>query len=181
MIIHVCYSDFALLIVQNARHLIPIKSPKALEWDPENRYIKSWVFSPRSDMPDNLIQSIDTAGLGDKTQKVMPDPSTWGLPYAYFAIGKETGCSADHFKNMRIVFNLAFCGNVSGNRFFRECPKESKEFNVTNDPVLTCDAYIKSNPEALEEAYWKIKGVYVYEREFETREKAEEGIKTKDE
>eukprot|EP00569_Conticribra_weissflogii_P010080 CAMPEP_0171375102 /NCGR_PEP_ID=MMETSP0879-20121228/16021_1 /TAXON_ID=67004 /ORGANISM="Thalassiosira weissflogii, Strain CCMP1336" /LENGTH=467 /DNA_ID=CAMNT_0011884583 /DNA_START=93 /DNA_END=1496 /DNA_ORIENTATION=- len=153
----------------------------ALEWDPENRYIKSWVFSPRSDMPENLIQSIDTAGLEDKSQKVMPDPSTWGLPYAYFAIGKDTGCSADHFKNMRIVFNLAFCGNVSGNRFFRECPKESKEFNVTNDPVLTCDAYIKSNPEALKEAYWKIKGVYVYEREFETPEKTDKGSQSQEE
>lgn len=146
----------------------------ALEWDPENHYMKSWVFSP--DIPQNLQDAIDTAGLDDVSKRVTPDPHLWGLPYAYFAIGDTTGCSADHFKNMRIVFNLAFCGNVSGNRFSRECPALTEKFNVTNDngdhdPVLTCNAYIESNPEALEEAYWKIKGVYVYERAFEKSKK----------
>ena len=174
----------------------------ALEWDPENHYIKSWVFSP--DIPQNLQDAIDTAGSEDASERVMPDPHSWGLPYAYFAIGDTTGCSADHFKNMRIVFNLAFCGNVAGNRFTGECSDLAKKFNVTNDhgnhdPVLTCNAYIESNPEALEEAFWKIKvrvslilfceyfksilgttsqscelnlqGVYVYERELEKPKK----------
>lgn len=146
----------------------------ALEWDPENQYMKSWVFSP--DLPQNLQDAVETASLKDESQRVMPDPSSWGLPYAYFAVGDETGCSADHFKNMRIVFNLAFCGNVAGNRFSRECPALAEEFNTTNpdsgvhDPVLTCNAYIKSNPKAMEEAYWKIKGVYVYEREYEQKQ-----------
>lgn len=76
-------------------------------------------------------------------------------------------------KNMRIVFNLAFCGNVAGNRFMTECPDEAAEFNVTSDPVKTCNAYIESDPDALEEAYWKIRGVYVYDRELEKRRKAE--------
>ena len=141
-----------------------------LEWDPVGRYregpygmggyIKSWVFSPS--VPQNLRDAIDTAGLEDPSDRVVPDPDTWGTPYAYFAIGDGTGCSADHFKNMRIVFNLAFCGTVSGNRFTRECPALAEMFNVTNergenDPVLTCNAYIESNPKALEQAYWKIK------------------------
>lgn len=148
----------------------------ALEWDPENKVMKSWVFSPIGDMPQNLIDAIDTAGLKDASKQVMPDPHSWGIPYARFAVGKDTGCSADHFKNMRIVFNLAFCGNVSGNRFTRECPELAAKFNVTtkegvNDPVLTCNAYIESNPDALNEAYWKIRGVYVYERELRTPKK----------
>eukprot|EP00804_Cyclotella_cryptica_P015974 CCRYP_004136-RA/>CCRYP_004136-RA protein AED:0.10 eAED:0.10 QI:247/1/1/1/0.83/0.71/7/681/450 len=142
----------------------------ALEWDPQNHYIKSWVFSPREDMPHNLIQAIETAGLTDVSKRVIPDPRSWRLPYAYFAIGETTGCSADHFKNMRIVFNLAFCGNVAGNRFTTECPTEAKQFNVSNDPVKTCEAYIASDPKALkEEAFWKIRGVYVYERELEKK------------
>ena len=122
-------------------------------------------------MPTNLIDAIDTAGLKDSSQRVMPDPHSWGLPYAYFAVGASTGCSADHFKDMRLVFNLAFCGNVSGNRFFGECPSEAEKFNVENDTVKTCNAYIESNPEALDEAYWKIKGVYVYERELQKPKK----------
>lgn len=118
-------------------------------------------------MPQNLIQVMETANLKETKFRIMPDPHSWGLPYALFAIGENTGCSADHFKNMRIVINLAFCGSVSGNRFMTECPVESKKFNVSNDPVKTCQAFIGSNPEALEEAFWKIKGVYVYERKLE--------------
>jgi hypothetical protein len=145
----------------------------ALEWDPANRYIKSWSFS-RDTLPSNLRTSMDTASeAADKDHRVMPDPSEWGLPYAYFAIGEGTGCSSDHFKNMHIVFNLAFCGNVAGNRFFRDCEKESKEFRVEDDPILSCNAWIQSNPKALEEeAYWKIRGVYVYEREMEVQQHA---------
>ncbi len=140
----------------------------ALEWDPENKAIKSWVFSSIHDVPQNLIDSIDTAGFKDASKQVMPDPHSWGTPYAFFAIGEGTGCSKDHFKNMRIVFNLAFCGNVSGNRFTRECPALAKKFNEEGilDPVSTCNAYIESDPEALDEAYWKIRGVYVYGREL---------------
>ena len=132
-----------------------------LEWDPANRYIRSWVFG--TELPANLQEALSTAAL-PKHQQVAPDSDTWGTPYAYFAIGETTGCSADHFQNMRMVFNLAFCGTVAGNRFTKDCPALSEEFNVEGDPILSCNAYIESNPDALDEAYWKIRGVYVYER-----------------
>jgi hypothetical protein len=137
----------------------------ALEWDPANGYIKSWVFSPKENVPHNLAQSMDTAG--DGTKQVIPDPDQWDAPYAFFAIGEGSGCSADHFKNMRIIFNLAFCGTVAGNRYFTDCPAEiTNKFNVTNDPWVSCNAYIASNPKEMDDAYWKIRGVYVYEREM---------------
>lgn len=136
-----------------------------LEWDPAHKYIRSWVFRKDGDIPANLH---DVVSSQDETR---PDPMSWGYPYAYFAIGEDTGCSADHFKNMRLVLNLAFCGTVAGNRFGSDCPALTKKFAVKNpdsgqvDPVLTCNAYVASNPKALEEAYWKIGGVYVYERQ----------------
>lgn len=157
----------------------------ALEWDPEHRYMRSWVFPRNASLPKNLEHALDsTADQPTNTdqqqqrQVVQPDPQTWGLPYAFFAIGPTTGCSADHFKDMRIVFNLAFCGTVAGNRFARDCPAEAEEHAVfvkdshgktTNitDPVQTCNAYIASQPDIMSEAYWKIRGVYVYEREME--------------
>jgi Glycosyl hydrolases family 16 len=147
----------------------------ALQWDPENRYIRSWVFPKDRGIPDNLQQSLDSANsrrrqLDDEPVVVAaPDPDTWGLPYAYFAIGETTGCSADHFRNMRIVFNTAFCGTVAGNRFFTDCPDQAARFNVSNDPVQSCNAWIASNPAEMDEAYWTIRGVYVYERAWETR------------
>jgi len=139
----------------------------ALEWDPyKERAIRSWVFPGHSNIPSNLQDSIRTASNSDESKRVVPDPNEWGLPYGYFAVGEGTGCSADHLKNMRLVFNLAFCGTVAGNRYFRDCPAESKLFKKGKDPVLSCNALIKSNPEMLKEAYWKIKGLYVYERSW---------------
>ena len=140
-----------------------------LEWDPEHRYIRSWVFPRNKEIPSNLEDAIETAHL-KKESIISPDPQQWGLPYAFFAIGPTTGCSADHFRDMRIVFNLAFCGTVAGNRFGRDCPAEAKQFQQEGDeydPVGSCNAYIESQPDILSEAYWKIRGVYVYERELE--------------
>lgn len=142
-----------------------------MEWDPANHYIRSWVFTPHETTPQNIIDAISTAGNAEK-DRIIPDTKLWGLPYAYFAIGDTTGCSADHFKNIRVVFNLAFCGTVAGNRFFEDCPSEAMQFNVSNDPIASCDAYIKSDPDALLEAYWKIKGLYIYEREMAVPKKA---------
>eukprot|EP00548_Thalassiothrix_antarctica_P018170 CAMPEP_0194184706 /NCGR_PEP_ID=MMETSP0154-20130528/39225_1 /TAXON_ID=1049557 /ORGANISM="Thalassiothrix antarctica, Strain L6-D1" /LENGTH=411 /DNA_ID=CAMNT_0038902535 /DNA_START=75 /DNA_END=1307 /DNA_ORIENTATION=- len=123
----------------------------ALEWDPANGYIKSWVFR-REGFPSNLKDAMATAS--DK-KRIIPDPNTWGLPYAYFAIGPETGCSADHFHNMRIVFNLAFCGAVAGNRFAKDCPTLAKQYDQNGDSWQACNAYLRSNPKQLkEEAYW---------------------------
>jgi hypothetical protein len=52
---------------------------------------------------------------------------------------------------MRIVINLAFCGSVAGNRYFMDCPDQFKLYK-------TCEEWVKSKPEELKEAYWKIKG-----------------------
>lgn len=139
----------------------------ALEWDPANGYIKSWVFSTAgTEIPPNLQESMETASLkGD--ERTIPDTDSWGLPYAYFAIGPETGCSADHFQNMHLVFNLAFCGTVAGNRFAKDCPDLAQQYDQDGDSWATCDAYLKDNAMSLDEAYWLIHGVYVYQREIE--------------
>mmetsp|Transcript_25085 Transcript_25085/g.52149 ORF Transcript_25085/g.52149 Transcript_25085/m.52149 type:complete len:563 (-) Transcript_25085:168-1856(-) len=132
-----------------------------LEWDPMNRHIRSWVFTPHTSVPENLVQAIRTANEAPEKQ-VVPDPDDWPVPYAYFAIGKGTNCASDHFRHMHLVLNTAFCGSVAGNRYHMDCTKEQ----TTQFP--TCKEYIKSNPKEIrDEAYWKIRGVYVYEREWE--------------
>jgi hypothetical protein len=131
-----------------------------LEWDPINRLIKSWVFSPHTQVPENLKDTIQTASSSNESTRVNPDPRTWGLPYAYFPIGKGTNCDSNHFANMHLIFNLALCGSVAGNRFKMDCPSLNAQYG-------SCDDYIKANTTAMEEVYWKIRGVYVYEREWE--------------
>jgi Glycosyl hydrolases family 16 len=128
----------------------------ALEWDPINRHIRSWVFTPHTAAPENIIDAIRTASLADQ-ERILPDPDLWPIPYAYFAIGVGTDCSSSHFRQMRLVFNTAFCGSVAGNRFHLDCPAQAKQFD-------TCNEWIKSDPAEMMEAYWKIRGVYVYER-----------------
>ena len=59
-----------------------------LEWDPINRHMRTWVFTPHTNVPDNLRESIFTAGNPDESKRVDPDPDTWPLPYGYFAIGE---------------------------------------------------------------------------------------------
>ncbi|GKY95819.1 hypothetical protein MPSEU_000542600 [Mayamaea pseudoterrestris] len=131
-----------------------------LEWDPMNRHIRSWAFTPHDNVPDNIVQSIRTAHLTDSKLRVVPNPELWPLPYAYFAVGEGTSCPASHFRNMRLVFNTAFCGSVAGNRFQMDCPAQAKQFQ-------TCNDYLKSDPDEMDEAFWKIRGVYVYERQWE--------------
>jgi hypothetical protein len=60
-----------------------------LEWDPMNRFIKSWVFSPHDNMPENLRLSLETAREVDMNMRFRPDPTLWPLPYAYYPIGKS--------------------------------------------------------------------------------------------
>lgn len=130
----------------------------ALEWDPINKHIRSWVFTPHSKVPSNLRDALLTAN-NDPDQRVAPNTQEWGLPYGYFAIGEGTDCASSHFKNMRIVLNTALCGSVAGTRFFMDCPILHKEF-------ATCEDWVKSNPKEVDDAHWLIRGIYVYEREW---------------
>lgn len=141
-----------------------------LQWDPlVTHSIQSWVFPKSGPIPDNLRDSIQSASTFDHHQHessestpIAPDPQSWNvLPYGYFAIGNTTGCSADHFSNMNLILNLAFCGNVAGNRFFMDCPEMRGK---ATDPIQACNEYIASEPKDLDEAYFAIRGVYAYER-----------------
>eukprot|EP00536_Pseudo-nitzschia_multiseries_P017387 jgi/Psemu1/314456/fgenesh1_kg.1526_\ len=141
----------------------------ALEWDPTHGYIRSWVF-PRNAIPDNLRDALDSeSGKSEGgSESVRPDPETWPTPYAFFAIGSGSGCPSERFQNHRLVFNLAFCGQVAGNRFARDCPALYEKYNVNNDSIATCNAYLDSDDARAwldAEAYWKLNGVYLYQRE----------------
>ena len=60
----------------------------ALEWDPVNRHIRTWVFSPHGRVPSNLRDALRTATSADIESRVAPDTNQWGLPYGHFPIGK---------------------------------------------------------------------------------------------
>ena len=158
----------------------------ALEWDPDKEgAIRSWVF-PRSAefepegrgsyLPDNLRRSMlrrgqpgsARPGAAERPVPVLdpdntwqaPDPAKWGLPYAYFKIGDDSECKKEHFGSMRLIFNLAFCGSVAGNKFKGDCPVEHGIYGG-------CEGYVNSEEgrRRIEmEARWEVESVYVFER-----------------
>lgn len=149
-----------------------------LEWDPDNAYIRSWVFTPHKKVPENLVQAMATAEENDHSLRVEPNSTAWGLPYAYFPIGPFYGCSVDHFKSQRLILNLAFCGAVSGNLFFKDCPSIAVNYvnKTIGAPSKFCELYMKTNPkEVNENAYWKINGIYVWERSLAPKQKKKLG------
>ncbi|KAI4240965.1 MAG: hypothetical protein L6R40_004845 [Gallowayella cf. fulva] len=82
-----------------------------------------------------------------------PDPSKWGMPVAKFA----GGCEIDeHFKNLNIIFNTAFCGDWAGQAW------NSSSTCMKKAP--TCQQYVQNNPEGFREAYWMIRSVKVYQQ-----------------
>lgn len=81
-----------------------------------------------------------------------PKPSTWGMPVAKFA----GGCNIDeHFQNLNIIFNTAFCGDWAGEAWNSSTTCQAK--------APTCQAYVQNNPDAFKEAYWMIRSVKVYQ------------------
>jgi hypothetical protein len=60
----------------------------ALEWDPTNTHIRTWVFTPHGRVPRNLRDAMRTAQNVDESTRVAPDTTKWGLPYGHFPIGE---------------------------------------------------------------------------------------------
>jgi len=106
----------------------------ALEWTDD--YIQAFYF-PRNSIPVDI-------------QNGKPDPSTWGRPYAFFALGAN--CPDVHFDDMSIVINLTFCGDWAGDLFGTQCPN-----------LGTCNSFVQNNPQKFKEAYWLINYMAVYQ------------------
>ncbi|SMQ50828.1 unnamed protein product [Zymoseptoria tritici ST99CH_1A5] len=111
----------------------------ATEWLADS--ISMWFF-PRGHCP--------TDALGD-----CPDPSSWGPPLARFMTGDECDINAA-FRDQQIIFDTTFCGDWAGQPTIwgnaTECAKKAD----------TCEAFVRDNPEAFEEAYWSVNALKVY-------------------
>lgn len=112
----------------------------AAEWDPSAGYIRMW-FWPSGSVPDDVLRRV-------------PMPQFWGQPDSFFSLAQET-CAADHFHNMRLVFNIDLCGDLGSPTFAESCPQEAK--------TMTCEQFI-ADPMRMSEAYWMLRGLDVYTR-----------------
>ncbi|KAL8760496.1 MAG: hypothetical protein Q9184_003316 [Pyrenodesmia sp. 2 TL-2023] len=112
------------------------------------------VYATRWTSQEIAIYHFPRAQVPRDIEDGKPDPSKWGMPVAKFA----GGCKIDeHFKDLSIIFNTAFCGDWAGEVWntSTSCSKKAP----------TCQAYVRDNPEAFKEAYWMIRSVKVYSEE----------------
>lgn len=114
----------------------------AAEWDPLAKSIRTW-FWPRGFEPADLLQQ-------------RPNPDSWGLPYSYFSLDPAV-CSPKHFVNMKLVFDITFCGDLAGPTFDTECPEMAAE---------KCPDFARKYPEHLREAFWSIRVLDVYQKSW---------------
>lgn len=106
------------------------------EWDPVvNKRLRTWFFPTGQEPP-----------LGDN-----PNPDTFGMPNSFFTLN-EKWCSSGHFHNMRMVFDVTFCGDYAGGTFHSSCPEIQ----------MSCAEYVRSKPSAFSEAFWSIRRLDVY-------------------
>lgn len=111
----------------------------AAEWDPENEYIRTWFF-PRGKVPADLTEK-------------RPLPDSWGMPTSFFSL-KQDDCSARHFRRMRMVFDITFCGEFGSATFGANCASTGQ----------SCEEYVQKNPAAFSEAFWSVRTLDVYKR-----------------
>lgn len=110
----------------------------AAEWDPEAGYIRTWFWKHGEEPLD--------------VQQGEPDPGRWDQPYSFFRLGDM--CPASHFRDMRLIFDLTFCGDLGNPTFATGCPVQAA--------TMTCDELVSNNPEYLQGAFWSIRSLDVY-------------------
>jgi len=113
----------------------------AAEWDPEAGHFRTWFWPKSQGVPADI-----------SAQK--PNPDAWGKPYSYFSISDED-CNKDHFRNMHLVFDITFCGDLGSPTFQAGCPAVAQS--------MTCEEFVERHPEEFKEAYWSIRGLDVYQ------------------
>lgn len=115
----------------------------AAEWDPQAGHIRTW-FWPRGTEPPDLVLR-------------QPDPQNWGPAYSFFRIDPGN-CDPAHFQQMRLVFDITFCGDMGAPTFADSCPDQAVQ-------GLNCQDFVRMHPEEMTEAYWSISALDIYIQE----------------
>lgn len=119
--------------------------------------VRIWFFDRLSIPADIAAGTPYPPHIGNST--LQSRASTWGVPNARFT-GPNSTTISQHFRDMQIVFNTAFCGEWAG-RVWSNSPTCSKL-------APTCEDYVSDYPEAFKDAYWAIQSLKVFELKSET-------------
>ncbi|VDB91563.1 unnamed protein product [Peniophora sp. CBMAI 1063] len=101
--------------------------------------VKIWFWARNANnIPSDVLHGSNTINTNN-----------WGKPQAFFS---NAQCNiGSHFSNNNIMINLNFCGDLAANSYASSgCPG-------------TCSDFVRNNPAAMNNAYFNIMWLKVYE------------------
>ncbi|KAJ3838788.1 concanavalin A-like lectin/glucanase domain-containing protein [Lentinula raphanica] len=109
--------------------------------------IAVWFFE-RSKIPSDI-----SAGT--------PLPSLWGTPFAWWA---SSSCNITEFFGLQsTIFDTTLCGDLAGSVWSDAGAPGQEQSCATRTGVSDCNTFVQNNGAALQEAYWEINSVKIYQ------------------
>ncbi|ETW87676.1 glycoside hydrolase family 16 protein [Heterobasidion irregulare TC 32-1] len=118
----------------------------AMLWDDDG---VSVYFFPRSSIPADI-----TAGA--------PQPNGWGLPMAQWP---ASSCNpSTFFHDHSAIFDTTLCGDWASGVWSSTGVPGQEQSCAQRTGVATCEDFVRNNGAALQQAYWEVKGVTIYQQ-----------------
>jgi len=117
----------------------------AMKWDSTGIAV---YFFPRGSEPGDI-----TAGA--------PQPDGWGT-----ALARWPAVSCDpftFFTNHSAIFDTTLCGQWAGAVWDTSGIPGQEQSCAQRTGVSTCEAFVQANGAAMQEAYWEVKSVMIYQ------------------
>ncbi|KAJ3480152.1 hypothetical protein NLI96_g8544 [Meripilus lineatus] len=117
----------------------------AMEWDDDGVAI---FFFPRGQVPSDIDAEA-------------PQPSQWGKPMAYWP---ASTCSPyQFFYDHNTIFDTTLCGDWAGAVWTGTGIPGQEQSCAQRTGVATCEEFVRNNGGSLNEAYWEVKSVKIYQ------------------
>jgi len=117
----------------------------AMQWDTTGVAV---YFFPRGSVPADI-----TAGL--------PQPDGWGAAQARWP---AASCNPfEFFTNHSAIFDTTLCGQWAGSVWDSAGIPGQEQSCAQITGVSTCEAYVLANGAAMQDAYWEVSSVKIYQ------------------
>jgi hypothetical protein len=117
----------------------------AMQWDTTGVAV---YFFPRGSVPADI-----TAGL--------PQPDSWGAAQARWP---AASCNPfEFFVDHSAIFDTTLCGQWAGSVWGLAGIPGQEQSCAQTTGVSTCEAYVLANGAAMQEAYWEVSSVKIYQ------------------
>ncbi|CAL1696723.1 unnamed protein product [Somion occarium] len=117
----------------------------AMQWD--NNGISVFFF-PRNSIPSDVSSG-------------KPQPNNWGQPMAHWP---ASGCDPfKFFYTHSAIFDTTLCGDWASSAWTGSGIPGQEQSCAQRTGVATCEEFIRNNGAAMNDAYWEVKSVKIYQ------------------